>query len=139
MADSRLHPAIRCFGELGLRVNDLAATTTFYRDVVGLAVFDAGPGYVFFRVADALEGHPQLLVLFDRGVAVGPATTTLDHFAFVIAATAYERERRRLEDLGLAVVVKQFPHFQWRSLFFADPEGNTVEFVAYDPTVGVPD
>jgi len=107
--------------------------------LVGLAVFEAGAFYVFFRVADAMAGHPQLLVLFDRGVEVGPATTTLDHFAFVIAASVYDHERRRLEGLGLTVSVKQFPHFQWRSLFFADPEGNTVEFVAYDPTVGVPD
>ncbi len=79
MADSRLHTSIRCLGELGLRVNDLAAMTAFYRDVVGLAVFDTGAFYVFFRVADAMAGHPQLLVLFDRGskLAQPPRRSTI--------------------------------------------------------------
>lgn len=131
-----MNKSIRVLGEVGLRVNHLARTTAFYRDVVGLETFDEGPGYVFFRVAEGIEGHPQLLVLFDRGVEVGLTTTTLDHLAFVIDLDDYEHERRRLEGLGLNVFVKQFPHFHWRSLFFSDPEGNNVEFVAYDPTVG---
>ncbi len=33
------------------------------------------------------------------------------------------------------VFPKEFPHFKWRSLFFYDPEGNTVELVCYDPEV----
>lgn len=130
-----LNKSIRFLAELGLRVNDLATTTAFYRDVVGLEVFDEGPGYVFFRVAEGIEGHPQLLVLFDRGVNLSPATSTLDHFAFVIDLDDHEHERRRLEASGLEVSVR-FPGFHWRSLFFSDPEGNTVEFVAYDPTLG---
>jgi catechol-2,3-dioxygenase len=34
------------------------------------------------------------------------------------------------------VFPKEFPDFHWRSLFFTDPEGNRVEFVAYDRSVG---
>ena len=34
----------------------------------------------------------------------------------------------------MAVATREFPAFHWRSLFFFDPEGNTVEFVAYDPS-----
>lgn len=131
-----LNRSIRFLAELGVRVNDLATTTAFYRDVVGLEVFDEGPGYAFFRVAEGIEGHPQLLVLFDRGVDVSPAKSTLDHFAFVIDLDDHEDERRRLEGLGLEVRVS-FPGFHWRSLFFSDPEGNTLEFVSYDPTLGV--
>jgi hypothetical protein len=29
--------------------------------------------------------------------------------------------------------VKEFPSFGWRALFVTDPDGNTVEFVCYDP------
>jgi catechol 2,3-dioxygenase len=130
--------AIRFLAELGLRVNDLARMSAFYRDVVGLDVVKEDPGYVFFRVAEGVEGHPQLMVLFDRHSKVGPATTTLDHFAFLIDVSGYDAEKRRLEGLGVDVFPKEFPDFHWRSLFFTDPEGNRVEFVAYDRSVGPP-
>jgi catechol-2,3-dioxygenase len=107
----------------------------FYREVVGLEVWEEGDGYVFFRVAEAAEGHPQALVLFDRGVAVSQDATTLDHIAFVIALEDYHARRRQLEEAELEVTVKTFPFFHWRSLFVADPEGNRVEFVCYDPSV----
>ncbi len=122
--------------EVGLRVHDLARMTDFYRDLVGLDVFAEGPGYVFFRVAAAVEGHPQLIVLFDRDTRVDAATSTLDHLAFLINLNDYDDQRRRLENLGISVVPKEFPERHWRSLFFTDPDGNTVEFVAYDRSVG---
>jgi catechol-2,3-dioxygenase len=122
-------------GELALRVNDVAAMRTFYRDVVGLEVWRDGDDYVFFKVAEGVEGHPQALVLFDRGVEVGPETSTLDHLAFVIELGEYDARRHQLEDLGLRVTAKEFPLFHWRALFTRDPDGNTVEFVCYDPDV----
>lgn len=122
-------------GELALRVNDVAAMRAFYRDVVGLEVWRDGSDYVFFKVAEGMEGHPQALVLFDRGIDVGPKSSTLDHLAFVIDLDDYDARRRQLEGLGLAVTPKEFPFFHWRALFIKDPEGNTVEFVCYDPGV----
>lgn len=122
-------------GELALRVNDVAAMREFYRDVVGLQVWREGDDYVFFKVAEGVEGHPQALVLFDRGVNVGPETSTLDHLAFVIHVHDYDARRRQLEELGFSVTPKEFPLFHWRALFIDDPEGNTVEFVCYDPRV----
>ena len=106
-----------------------------YRDVVGLEVWREGDGYVFFRVAEGIEGHPQALVSFDRGLEVGPQTSTLDQLAFMIDAADFDRRRRQLERLGLEVTAKEFPFFHWRSLFVSDPEGNRVEFVCYDPAV----
>jgi catechol 2,3-dioxygenase-like lactoylglutathione lyase family enzyme len=120
-------------GELALRVSDVAAMRAFYRDVVGLEVWHDGDDHVFFRVAEGVEGHPQALVLFDRGVEVGQEMSTLDHLAFVIDLDDYER-RRQLESLGLRVTPKEFPLFHWRALFIRDPEGNTIEFVCYDPS-----
>jgi extradiol dioxygenase family protein len=107
----------------------------FYRDVVGLEEWREGEGYVFFRVAEAVEGHPQALVLFDREVEVCPASSTLDHIAFVIALENYDARRRQLEQARLEVTPKTFEFFHWRSLFVEDPEGNRVEFVCYDPSV----
>ena len=136
MPDQR---SIKLLGELALRVNDLAAMTAFYIDVVGLEMYsDLSPNLVFLKIADGVEGHPQILGLFDRSVVVEQAHTTIDHFAFSIDLADHDREADRLAGLGVAVFRKTFPAFSWRSLFFADPEGNTVEFVAYDPTVSEP-
>ena len=122
-------------GELALRVTDLAAMRAFYRDVVGLEVFREGEGHVFLKVSDGVEGHPQLLVLFDRGRDVAAESSTLDHLAFVIDRDEYDDRRRQLESHGLHVSPKDFPNFGWRALFVSDPDGNTVEFVCHDPTV----
>lgn len=131
-----LNPSIRGLGELALRCNDLEKMTAFYRDIVGLEIFNEDvPGLVFLRMGEGVEGHPQLFALFDRNVEVGQATTTLDHFAFMIDLADYESERQRLEGLGVPLFPREFPHFHWRSLFFADPEGNTVELVCYDASV----
>jgi catechol-2,3-dioxygenase len=127
--------SVEMLGELALRVNDLAAMRTFYGEVVGLEVWRDGDDYVFFKVAEGVEGHPQALVLFDRGVDVAPETSTLDHLAFVIDLGEYDSRRRQLEDVGLRVTPKEFPFFHWRALFVRDPEGNTVEFVCHDPSV----
>ena len=123
-------------GEIALRVTDLAAMRAFYRDVVGLEEWREGEGFVFLKVAEGVEGHPQTLVLFDRAREIRPETSTLDHFAFVIAAEEYEARRRDLEAAGLDVAPKEFPSMQWRALFVKDPDGNTVEFVCHDPDVG---
>ena len=131
-----MNKAIKGLGELALRCNDLPKMLTFYRDVVGLEVYNEDvPGLVFLRMGEAVEGHPQLFALFDRDIEVGQATTTLDHFAFLIDLSDYGSEKARLEGLGVDVLPREFPHFHWRSLFFADPEGNTVELVCYDASV----
>ncbi len=122
-------------GEVALRVNDVPAMRAFYRDVVGLEVWRDDDDSVFFKVAEGVDGHPQVLVLFDRSVDVGPEASTLDHLAFVIDREDYDERRRQLEGLGLRVTPKEFPFFHWRALFTRDPEGNTVEFVCYDPQV----
>lgn len=107
----------------------------FYREVLGFDEWRGGDGYQFFRVAEGVEGHPQALVLFDRGVDVSQDATTLDHIAFVIELEDYADWKRRLEEAGLEVTPKTFDFFHWRSLFVADPEDNRVEFVCYDPSV----
>lgn len=134
--DAQMSNGIKMLGELALRVNDLEKMKTFYRDVLGLQVFsEQHEGFVFLTVAEATEGHPQIIGLFDRSVAIAQERTTLDHLAFLIDLADYETQKQRLEALGVAVHPKLFPHFHWRSLFFEDPEGNTVELVCYDGSV----
>jgi catechol 2,3-dioxygenase-like lactoylglutathione lyase family enzyme len=128
--------AIKALGELAIRCEDLPKMTAFYRDVVGLDVYrDDVEGVVFLEIAPALEGHPQLIALFDRPIPPGQERGRLDHFAFAIDLTDYDAEKGRLEAAGVNVFVRTIDGFGWRSIFFPDPEGNVVEFVAHDPTV----
>jgi predicted enzyme related to lactoylglutathione lyase len=129
--------AIKLLGELAIRVDDITMMRDFYENVVGLEVFDdyMWPEFVFFKVAEAVDGHPQIFGMFDRPRSSDQERKTLDHFALVIDLADYEGEKQRLEGLGVPVLTREFPHFHWRSLFFADPEGNTVELVCHDPSV----
>jgi catechol 2,3-dioxygenase len=131
---------IRGLGEIALRVRDLGAMRAFYEDVVGLEVLGTFPHAVFFRIADGVAGHTQVLVLFDRSPLPAeeepaPARTTLDHLAFGIAREDYAAELMRLEGLGLAVRTAEHAWVHWRSLYVSDPEGNLVEWVCYDEGV----
>ena len=144
---TRHRTVVRGLGEIGLRVNDLEKMQHFYEEVVGLEFMKRFPKTVFFRIGDGYRGHAQTLVLFDRsGDQRGPQITrttprgvsqersTLDHLAFEIDLEAYEDEKRRLEDLGFLIETTLFDWTGWRSLYISDPEGNTVEFVCFDPS-----
>ncbi|RLT38835.1 MAG: VOC family protein [Chloroflexi bacterium] len=134
---------IRGLGEIALRVDDLDGMQRFYADVIGLELMKRFPTSAFFRIAEGFAGHTQILALFDRRTAPGysgldPARTTVDHIAFAIALTDFAPEQARLEGLGLKVHTTEHAWTQWRSLYVADPEGNTVELVCYDPSIEPP-
>jgi catechol-2,3-dioxygenase len=127
---------IKALGEVAFRVNDLGAMKRFYQEVCGLEVLGEFPTAVLLKIADGYGGHTQVLGLFDRSVPVDQERSTVDHIAFTIAVSDYESEKKRLQGLGLAVEVKEHEWVKWRSLYFHDPEGNEVELVCFDPTVG---
>ena len=135
--------------EVGLRVKDLPRMVAFYQEVLGLEIVRSYPQYVFMKVGELNSalgrgGHPQLLVLFDREVPLDIALTTLDHLAFEIPLEQYAAERERLRERGLESSERAWSGIHdWlraRSLFFDDPEGNTIELIAHDPSAaeGVP-
>ena len=128
--------------ELGLRVTDLPRAVAFYQEVLGLETVRAYPTIVFLKAGEldsplGRGGHPQLLVLFDRQVQLDVALTTLDHFAFEISLEQYPTERERLQQMGLEVTERIWQgEYAWlgaRSVFFDDPDGNTIELIAHDP------
>ncbi|MFC6951391.1 VOC family protein [Halorubellus litoreus] len=139
---------VRGLGELALRVDDLDAMTAFYRDVVGLSVLREFDHATFFDVSEGYGGHTTIVALFDRAgeesalddpdtsyTPPDAAATTVDHFAFTVAREDFDAERERLESLGVALEFATHEWVSWRSLYFSDPEGNSVEFVCYDPAV----
>jgi len=127
---------IKALGEVALRVNDLQLMKRFYQAVLGLHVLGEFASAVLLKIADGYGGHTQVLGLFNRSVRVGSARTTVDHIAFTIALSDFDVEKRRLESLGLEVEVEAHPWVKWRSLYFHDPEGNQVELVCYDESMG---
>ena len=116
----------------------------FYEEVVGLEVLRRDESFVFFKVAAGYGGHTQNLALFEaanimfidnKAVQLNSKETTLHHIALNIALEDFESERMRLEGLGLKVNATVHEWLHVRSLYFYDPEGNHLEFVAYDETV----
>ena len=121
--------------EVSIRVKDLDAMYKFYEEVVGLEVLRREESFVFFKVAEGYGGHTQNLALFEAGEELSEEKTTLHHIALNVSLEDFESEKRRLEDLGLRVNATVHEWLHVRSLYFPDPEGNSLEFVCYDESV----
>ena len=132
---------IKGLGEIALRVNDLDKMQKFYEEVIGLELMRRLEKSAFFRIAEGVEGHVQVLALFDRRdregyTGIDSTKSTVDHIAFGISKSDYESEKKRLEDLGYEVRTAYHDWVKWRSLYVTDPEGNNVEMVCYDEQGG---
>lgn len=136
---------IKALGEVSIRVKDLDAMSKFYEEVVDLEVLRRDPSFVFFTISAGYAGHPQVLNLFhasNRGFLESKSEqlnsdqSTLHHIAFNIALEDYESEKERLEVLGVSVRPTVHEWLHVRSLYFNDPEGNLLELVCYDESVG---
>lgn len=126
---------VKGLGEVSICVRDLDAMHKFYEEVVGLEVLRRDESFVFFKVAEGYGGHTQNLALFEASNTLNPQESTLHHIALNIALEDYESEKMRLEGLGLKVNATEHEWLHVRSLYFYDPEGNHLEFVAYDASV----
>jgi catechol-2,3-dioxygenase len=125
---------IKGLGEVSIRVKDLDAMHKFYEEVVGLEVLRREESFVFFKVAEGYGGHTQNLALFEAS-ELSEEKTTLHHIALNVSLEDFDSEKRRLEGLGLKVNATVHEWLHVRSLYFPDPEGNSLEFVCYDETV----
>lgn len=135
---------VKGLGEVSILVKDLDAMRQFYEEVVGLEVSRRDESFVFLKVAEGYGGHSQNLALFqaedrffleNQSIQPKSEQTTLHHIALNVALEDFESEKMRLEGLGLKVNATIHEWLHVRSLYFADPEGNTLEFVCYDETV----
>lgn len=139
---------VRALGEIAIRCDNLARMAAFYGDVLGLERMEgsAAPGIVFFRIAEGFGGHTQILALFDAAAAgrsdlhpTGPsaleagAKSSLHHIALTIPYEEQDAAMAWYDSLGKPYRVEHFDWVGWRGIFTEDPEGNTVELVAFAP------
>lgn len=135
---------VRALGEIAIRCRDLAAMEAFYRDVIGLEVLRARPGdgIVFFKISPSYGGHTTVLALFRHdlghpqrhpvGMPEAGPRSSLHHLALAVDRSEQDAAMRWYEQLGLPYQIQEFRWIGWRGLSTTDPEGNTVELVAYD-------
>jgi hypothetical protein len=130
---------------VALPVDDAAAARRFYGEVLGLALVEAlsgddwdGSPWLMMIYADA-DGR-QLALCAHRGYRHGKERVPTDarHYALATAAAdELEEWKRRLREAG--VDFREEDHGAQRSIYFADPSGNTLEITtpsARRPTRG---
>lgn len=121
----------------------------FYADVIGLPVLEDfyGDGILFFSLGDSYGGHTQVLALFrhDAGrpelhprsedLPSTGAGSSLHHIALAVDKAEQDAICAWYDAHGMTYRVQEFGWIGWRGIFTTDPDGNTVELVAFDETI----
>src|SRR5437016_1170584 len=120
---------IQAIIETAIYVDDLQATETFYRQVLGLPVIGKEPGrHVFFQVGEA----SVLLAFLAKATLKGDqlpshGATGPGHFALGIEPETFDAWRKLLQAHGVTIERE----IEWpkggKSIYFRDPAGNSVE------------
>ena len=140
----------RALGEIAIRCADLPAMVAFYEGVLGLERLSGvhRSDIVFFALGESHGGHTAVLALFRHDAAGRPglhpgstgapltgARSSLHHLALALPASEQEAAAAWLRARGLPCRIETFGWIGWRGVFTEDPEGNTVELVAADPSL----
>lgn len=140
---------VKALGEVAIRCADVGRMVAFYRDIIGLELLsgDEDAPVVFFRIGAGHGGHTTVLALFARDAGrpeihpqgveppVTGAQSSLHHIALTVDFEAQEAAMAWYARHGIDYNVQQFGWIGWRGVFALDPEGNTIELVAYDASM----
>ena len=130
-------PSIHGVVESILNTDDLERATSFYRDVLVLALM-TGDGERY-QAIDA--GASRVLLLFKRGGTLTPQPAPGGgvipphdgsgelHIGFAIAAADYAAWCRRLTKHGVAIESETHWERGGRSVYFRDPDNHLVELI----------
>ena len=117
-------------GHVLLRVLDLDRSKKFYSEVLGFKVLEEDPehGGTFM----ALEGQSHAIDLFqvkdaDAALRQTPGVRGLGHIAFRVESEGDLKEAyASLQQHGVEIT-RTIDHVSQKSLYFNDPDGNTLE------------
>ncbi|MCP5185310.1 MAG: VOC family protein [Pseudomonadales bacterium] len=108
-----------------LRVRDLAASARWYEAVLGMKRVH-GNGAIEFMTYD--DEHHRLALVQTPVTALTPGAPGLDHVAYTLASLEeLLATYKRLKTAGIEPVWP-INHGLTTSLYYADPDGNRVEF-----------
>jgi len=135
----------KLIGEIVIRTPNMQKMVAFYRDVIDLEPFKVMGNMQFLKVSDGFSGQAQAIGFFELGEVSDVDDTAFDghdvrktpfhHFAFIIDHKDYDHEFNRMSALGYTLRAMEHSLTQSRSFYLYDPDGNTVEFVCYDPSI----
>ncbi|MEO1789939.1 MAG: VOC family protein [Pseudomonadota bacterium] len=131
----------RAIGEIAIRCTDMEGMCTFYGETLGLERLpgNLSDDIVFFRISEGVAGHTTVLALFraapDNAVPQTGAGSSLHHLALSLPYVEQEDAMAWYHRIGQPYTVQIFDWVGWRGVFTKDPEGNTVELVAFDPSL----
>jgi catechol 2,3-dioxygenase-like lactoylglutathione lyase family enzyme len=132
-------------GEIVIRTPNIQKMVEFYRAVIDLQPFKVSGNLHFLKVSEGFGGQAQAIGIFELGEVSDVDDTNFDghevrktplhHFAFIIDHKDYDSELKRISAFGYQLRTMQHSLTQSRSFYLYDPDGNTVEFVCYDPSI----
>ena len=114
---------------VALQVKDVAATTRFYEEVVGLKQIprpDFGFGGAWFRL-----GVDQELHLIDAAAGGVSSSSRGDHFALMVDSIEQAADHLRAKGIGFSGP-KHRPDGAFQ-IFLQDPDGHVMEFCTAVP------
>ena len=128
--------AIRArLAHMGIFVRDREKMVKFYTEVLGLMVTDEGPGrapgmHLTFMSADADEHHQVVLV---TGRPEDNGFNPINQVSFLVESLGQLREVHKRALAGGASDMRVVSHGNAWSIYFRDPEGNTLEAYLHTP------
>lgn len=121
--------ALPTISHFGIYVHDVERMVAFYTEVFGLKVTDRGVGVTFKNTLVFLSARPQQhhQLVIASGRPADATFSTVMQLSFMVQRIDDLRRIRRDALARGATQMRGLNHGNALSIYFADPEGNTVE------------
>lgn len=120
---------VTALGQVALTVSDVARSTAFYRDAVGLRfLFAAGPSLAFLDI-----GNARLMLSAPEGDGVPRSDTVLYLRVTDIRSAQAGMKSRGVSFVDEPHLVAPMPDHDLWMCFFRDPDGHTLALMSERP------